>query len=275
MAITNKLKIIVTLSVLLFIPLFAYIYLFAQQTRRYKKLEQAQKEMLTAYGDNLKLKTYRSEDLPDFKERVASITTFLPESTFLELRDIIVEKIKTERSYLPGHKKGGTVSYEALHHNAPKIIAFYHSPQLRALLSHIVGEQVVPTPIHDQSSCSLLYYDKPGDHIGWHYDHNFYNGRHFTVLIPIVNEHLATKALSSTKLFVKKNGAEEMIPTPPNTLVVFEGAKTLHKVTPLGPDEQRILLSMTFSTTPRASLHKEVARRCKDTAFFGVRALWS
>ena len=61
----------------------------------------------------------------------------------------------------------------------------------------------------------------------------------------------------------------------PNTLVIFEGAKVLHKVTRLGPDETRIMLSMTFSTTPRASLVKAVARRIKDVAFFGIRALWT
>ncbi|MCB0208113.1 MAG: hypothetical protein KDJ52_02210 [Anaerolineae bacterium] len=272
---TNKLKILCALATLLFIPLFTYIYLFTQQSRRYKKLEHAQKDMLTTYGNTLKLNRYLPKKLPNFKERVISITDFLPESTFLELRDIILKELKTERSYLPGHKKGGTVSYEELHYSAPKIIAFYHSAQLREIVSHIVGEPVTPTPIYDQSSCSLLYYDKPGDHIGWHYDHNFYNGRHFTALIPIINQHLATNALSSTQLFVKKNGREEVIPTPPNTLVVFEGAKTLHKVTPLGPDERRVLLSMTFSTTPKAALHKEVARRVKDTAFFGIRALWT
>jgi hypothetical protein len=31
--------------------------------------------------------------------------------------------------------------------------------------------RVQPTPIHDQSSLSVLFYDRPGDHIGRHYDH--------------------------------------------------------------------------------------------------------
>ena len=56
------------------------------------------------------------------------------------------------------------------------------------MVATIAGvDTLVPTPLHDQSSCSVLVYEKPGDHIGWHYDHNFYKGRHFTVLIPIVN----------------------------------------------------------------------------------------
>lgn len=31
---------------------------------------------------------------------------------------------------------------------------------------------------------------------------------------------------------------------------------------------------MTFATDPRTGVVKEVARRVKDTAFFGLRALW-
>jgi hypothetical protein len=80
----------------------------------------------------------------------------------------------------------------------------------------VVGTPLVPTPLHDQSSCSLLVYDRPRDHIGWHYDHNFYNGRHFTVLLPLVNRHLPEARLSSAELMVRQ-GDERVLPTPPNT----------------------------------------------------------
>ena len=48
-----------------------------------------------------------------------------------------------------------------------------------------------------------------------------------------------------------------------------------HKVTPLEPKELRITFSMTFCTDPSAPLVKAVARRVKDTAFFGLRTLWT
>lgn len=272
---TKKLKIIAAISTFLIIPLLTYLYLFTQKKQQYKQIEQTQKEIINSYRPEIKLKLFEANALPHLTTGAVTIPHFLPESLLAKLHDIALKEAKTERSYLPGHKKGGTISYEELHHLAPIIIALYHAPELRRLLSQIIGEPVEPTPIQDQSSCSLLYYDKPGDHIGWHYDHNFYNGRHFTVLLPIINEHLVTKELSSTRLMVKKDGLEEIVPTPPNTLVVFEGARTVHKVTPLAANELRILLSMTFSTTSRASIPKEVARRFKDTAFFGLRALWT
>ncbi|QQS53724.1 MAG: hypothetical protein IPM89_12810 [Candidatus Competibacteraceae bacterium] len=128
-----------------------------------------------------------------------------------------------------------------------------------------------PIPAPD----SLLFYDRPRDHIGWHYDYNFYNGRHFTVLLPLVNRHLHEDRLSSAQLIIRQDDRETRVPTPPNTLIAFEGAKVFHKVTRLEEDELRVILSMTFCTRPQASLLKGAIRRFKDIAYFGVRALWS
>src|SRR5262249_46017771 len=131
-----------------------------------------------------------------------------------------------------------------------------------------------PTPLHDQSSCSILIYDRHGDRIGWHFDHNFYNGRHFTVLLPLVNEGPYAGTLSSCRLFVKESGEVRMIPTPPNCLVVFEGAYIRHSVTALPKHQRRIILSMTFCTNPSSTPTRDLLRRFKDIAYFGLRALW-
>jgi len=61
----------------------------------------------------------------------------------------------------------------------------------------------------------------------------------------------------------------------PNTAVVFEGARVHHKVTPIREGERRLVLSMTYCTDPRAWWWQGVSRRLKDTAFFGIRALWT
>ena len=64
-------------------------------------------------------------------------------------------------------------------------------------------------------------------------------------------------------------------PLGPNTLVVFEGALVHHQVTPILEGERRIILSMTYCTDPRAHWWQAASRRIKDTAFFGIRALWT
>ena len=212
---------------------------------------------------------------PLFDDRLAAFADALPKEQFRRLADEIERLSTTERSYLPAHKKGGTVAYETLIEQAPGVVAFYQSKTLRDRISGIVGAPVMPTPLHDQSSCSLLVYEKPGDHINWHYDHNFYEGRHFTVLLAIVNRDRGAKDVSSARLFARIDDKDREVPTPPNTLVVFEGAKVLHKATPISDGERRILLSMTFCTNPRNSKLQGIGRRIKDIAFFGPRALWT
>lgn len=210
----------------------------------------------------------------DFAERLCVLPDVLPQAAFDTLAAEIEPLVDTERNYVPTHKKGGTIAYETLRATAPRVTAFYRSPALQRFISDIVKVEVGPTPLRDQSSLSVLHYDRPGDHIGWHYDYNFYKGRHFTVLLPILNRGI-DGGLSAAKLMVRKGREEKVIETPPNTLVVFEGVKVLHKVTPIDDGERRIVLSMTFCTDSRHSILQEGMRRVKDTAFFGLRALWS
>jgi hypothetical protein len=253
----------------------AFTGLKLRKQQQYRQLQAHQHDLLMQYGAALKLPDRLPEALPDFRQHLAVVAEPLPEAAFTLLRAAALRYRRTERSYFPTHKQGGTVAYEDLHRMAPELVAFYQSDDLRRLCSAVIGEPVAPTPIHDQSSCSLLFYDRPGDHIGWHYDYNFYHGRHFTVLLPLVNRHLREDRPSSAQLVIRQDGREVTIPTPPNTLIVFEGARIFHQVTRLAENELRIVLSMTFCTRPQTSLLKGALRRFKDVAYFGVRALWT
>jgi hypothetical protein len=212
---------------------------------------------------------------PDFeRERIMRVEGFLSPENLAELRaECERNQVHAERSCIPGHKKGGTLSYEAIHRRAPACLAFYHSPELHAWLSKVAGVSLRPTADHDQSSCSILYYDEEGDQINWHYDHNFYKGRHFTILLSLVNR-AAGGGLSAGRLMQRKKGGEESVwDTSENVLVMFEGARVLHRASPIEEGDQRIMLSMTLCTDPGINPIKELARRVKDTAYYGPRAL--
>lgn len=213
-------------------------------------------------------------DIPSFETKLAILDTALSPGLFARINAEVAALIETERSYLPTHKKGGTVAYSTLRERAPALVGHYLSKDLLQIVSRIVGLEISPTPLHDESSCSVLLYEKPGDHINWHYDHNFYRGRHFTVLIPVVNRG-RDGGLSAARLLARQRGREVEIATPPNRMIVFEGAKVRHKVTPIREGERRAVWSMTYCTDPRNSAVQGVARRVKDTAFFGLRSLWT
>jgi hypothetical protein len=213
--------------------------------------------------------------LPGFDDRFMTVPDVLPAPAFAALKAEAERMAMPERSFVPAHKKGGTVAYETLIASAPAIVALYHSRAFQAFISRLVGVAIRPTPINDQSSLSVLVYDKPGDHIGWHYDHNFYRGRHFTVLIMLTNAGHAAGGLSHGETRARIGGQEVAVRAAPNTLTVFEGARVFHKATPVEADEQRLVLSMTYCTDPRSLWWQGVSRRIKDTAYFGIRALWT
>jgi hypothetical protein len=213
--------------------------------------------------------------VPGFDNALVKIPDFLPAGVFARLRADIIGLDTQERAHMPIMRRGATAAYETLIAEVPGVVAWYHSPDLMRFISRVVGAAVEPTPINDQNSLSILHYDRPLDHIGWHYDHNFYRGRHFTALLTIVNEGGGPAGLSHAVLTARLDGETVAIPTEPNSLVLFEGALVRHKVTPLQAGERRVVLSMTCCTDPRARLWQGIARRVKDTAYYGVRALWT
>jgi hypothetical protein len=249
------------------------VYAKSRRARLYRELGNRVAQITRAAAPDLAGLASRS--WPGFADRLAVLPGFLSAPAFAALAGEAERLAAPERSFVPTHKQGGTVAYETLIAAAPAIVAAYHSAGLQDAVSRLVGTPVQPTPIHDQSSLSVLVYNKPGDHIGWHYDHNFYRGRHFTVLIAMANEGNADGGLSHAELQARVAGQEIAVRTAPNTGVVFEGALVHHKVLPIHEGERRLVLSMTYCTDPRAWLWQGISRRLKDTAFFGVRALWT
>ena len=177
-------------------------------------------------------------------------------------------------SYVPFHKQGFTLGFDNVLELAPHCWSLYRNPQWIAWLTTVIGTPLLPAPVRDQSAMSLLCYQRQGDHIQWHYDHNFYLGRHFTVLLSLVN-HGASGAQSQSQFQRQvSQGRLQQFDTRENSLIVFEGARVRHRATPAGAGDLRLILSMTYCTVPRNSPTREALRKIKDTAFFGWRALW-
>src|SRR5258708_33485522 len=108
-------------------------------------------------------------ETPRFADRLAVVPDLLPAEIFAALKAESERLVTPERSFVPTHKKGGTVAYETLIASAPAIISFYQCAGFKDFVSRLVGVRVAPTPINDQSSLSVLFYDKPAAHIGWHF----------------------------------------------------------------------------------------------------------
>ena len=182
---------------------------------------------------------------------------------------------RINRNFIPGHKKGGSVSFYLLQEHAPTILAFYHHQEWMRLLSEVAGVPLLLCPESDPHSCALYFYTEPGDHIGFHYDTSYYKGDRFTVLLGLRDN--STSRLVC-RLHTKNEECEEQeltLTTKPGTFIFFNGDKLSHAVTPLGTGEERIVLTMQYVTNPAMGVAQRWFSNMKDAVgYFGWSALF-
>lgn len=179
------------------------------------------------------------------------------------------------RNYIPRHKKGGSVGYFTLLEQAPAILDLYRAPAFLAFLRAVTGQPLDSCPESDPHACALYFYTEPGDHIGFHYDTSYYKGTRYTVLVGLVERsssrlvgQLYTRATNRTPVEVR-------LATEPGTLVLFNGDRLWHAITPLGDGEERVSLTLEYVTDPRMTPVKRFVSNMKDAiAYFGFRAVF-
>ena len=215
-------------------------------------------------------------------ERYRAQNEFLIVEQFLEppvLAAMVAEasalRPRINRNYVPGQKKGGSVSSFAVAEAAPVTLALYESPELMSVLGQIVGEQLLVCPETDPHRCALYYYTEKGDHIGYHFDTSFYKGKRYTVLIGLIERSSSRLVCQLYKDDPSRETEELRIATNPGTLVVFNGDKLWHCVTPLGENEERVVLTFEYVTDQRMGLLHRLVSDVKDAvAYFGWRSLF-
>jgi len=215
-------------------------------------------------------KTYWDQDefvfMPDF----------LPEE-FLRPLAAEAERLsfKLNRNYIPGHKKGGSVSSFTIAQEAPHLYALYQSREFLAFMSRLVKADLKQCPPDDPHACALYYYTEEGDHMGFHYDTSYYKGARYTVLVGLVQ---ASSSRLLCRLYTRKenhNPVDLSVSTDPGSVVIFNGDRVYHAVSPCKAGEKRIVFTMEFVTDQHMGKAKRAFSNLKDAfAYFGVKSLW-
>jgi hypothetical protein len=213
---------------------------------------------------------------------------FVEQGAFLYLPDFLCTEITTQlaaavaavtasvnRNYLPGHKRGGSVSRHTIDRLAPFIGELYRSEVLIQWLGELAGERLQVSPSDDPHAYAFYFYTRAGDHIGWHYDTSYYAGRRYTLLIGVIDQ--STSRLDY-QLHTREAGVA-MVPgslqIPPGGLVFFDGDKLRHRITPLAAGEVRVSLTFEYVTDPTMRLWRRVISNMKDAvAYFGFRQVF-
>jgi hypothetical protein len=161
------------------------------------------------------------------------------------------------------NKKGITISTNNLVKYAPNIINFYQN-DLCKLVSKQLKLNLFPTNLNLPTSCVILIYENEGDWINWHYDYNYYDGRFFTLLIPITNNLTCTEFQ-----FKNDNNEIKSINLTNNNSICFEGNYLYHRASKLCKNEKRVILSCQYVTNNNMSFLNKMRLKLKDFAYTG------
>jgi hypothetical protein len=174
------------------------------------------------------------------------------------------------RNYLPGHKQGGSVSRHAIDRLAPFIADLYRSEALVKWLEAISGDKLQLSPADDPHAYALYFYTRPGDHIGWHYDTSYYEGRRYTMLLGVIDDSSCRLDYELHTRNAEVPDAPGSVQYPPGALVFFDGDKLRHRITPLGANEMRVSLTFEYVTNPNMRPWQRFISNMKDSiAYFG------
>ena len=182
---------------------------------------------------------------------------------------------QVNRSYLPGHKQGGSVGRHVIDDLAPMIAELYRAEPLLNWLEQLTGERLLLAPPTDPHAYALYFYTRAGDHIGWHYDTSYYAGRRYTLLFGLIDD-------SSCRLDYELHTRDKFasvsagsIKIPPGGLVVFNGDALRHRITPSREGETRISLTFEYVTDTRMHPGWRLISNMKDAfAYFGFRQVF-
>jgi len=159
------------------------------------------------------------------------------------------------------NKSGVTISTVSIVEYAPDIIQYYQN-DLCKIISKLVNLKLYPTELTYPTSCAILIYEDEGDWINWHYDYNYYNGRFFTVLIPITSD------LTCTKFQFMNNNTVTSLDLV-NKGICFEGNYLYHRASKLCKNQKRVMLSCQYVTDNTMSLINQTRIKLKDYAYIG------
>ena len=161
------------------------------------------------------------------------------------------------------NKSGITISTQNIMKTCPDLINYYKN-NLCKIVSKQIGLKLYPTELSFPTTCAILIYEKEGDWINWHYDYNYYNGRFFTVLIPITNDYTCTEFQ-----FKDDNNNIKSIDLTNDNAVCFEGDFLYHRASKLCKNQKRIILSCQYVTDNSMSFVNKLRIKLKDFAYTG------
>lgn len=133
------------------------------------------------------------------------------------------------------YRRGRTFPSHFVQKHLGSLVRF--AQQLPPTISKILGHDVELTDVSQPTTLSILQYEGNGEGIDWHYDSNHFQGRFFTLIIPVQNHGTGRFQYRDGHGHIKTVGAMDS--------VLFEGSDVFHRGSPNDKGE-RIVISLQF-----------------------------
>jgi hypothetical protein len=151
------------------------------------------------------------------------------------------------RVVVPWVRKAEAVGHHDIEAGAPALSALHRSPALKALAARLTGVSLEHRLPGDPHASGLYLYNRPGDHVGWHYDDcGCVPDASFTVIAGVVDESRSRLEVELHRKIPGRAPERRSIATRPGTVVFFRGSSIYHRVTPLARGEERISFSYVY-----------------------------
>ena len=184
------------------------------------------------------------------KQQYFVLEKILPEKDFQYLRSLLLRNkalfLRKDSTVRKGSAIGG---HELRNSQLASLVERIDCVEFLEIVRSRTGiSNLQFVPEADTNRLSLLYYKDEGDGIDWHVDGTIYLGDRWAGILTIVEDIKELEA----KLELKPNGKPATFPVEKmeNTLVLFQGDQVQHRARPMLMDEERIVISLLFSTNP-------------------------
>lgn len=139
----------------------------------------------------------------------------------------------------------------------------YESGEFREFLCHVLAEPVLYEYADDLSSINLHYADH-GQELGWHFDNSSFaitlmiqkpeDGGEFEYVRDVRNADQGDMNYEAAGRVLDGHTPTSRLQMDEGTLVLFRGRNSMHRVTPVVGDRQRMLVVLAYNTEPGIAL---------------------
>lgn len=229
-------------------------------------MESAITDLLNPFDAECVARTYRDQG------QIVYLESALRQDTLARaLGECRSLRSRARRRWFPGVRRGGAIGYQALQELAPSIVNLYRSPAFVRFVGQIVGRDLLLKSERDGLACAVYWYRRQGDHMRAHFDHcGCSEEASITILCGLVDDctnHLEYQVKGEHGMLL----SPKLLAIEPGAMLIFNGSRVLHGVTPLGENEERAVLALSYTSQAVMPWSHRLHQNIKDAlVYFGL-----